>query len=66
MKIPMKDITDLEDSIVSEIDYNHHEFPGGCEMKTDKASSNIIDLFTQFLTDKGIELIGGYNAKRNL
>ena len=56
MKIKLKDLTDLEDAIVDEINYNHNEFPGGCELKTDKASSNIIDLFTIFLTDRGVEL----------
>jgi len=56
MKISMKELKDLEDTVVDEIDYNHTVFPGGCEMKTDRASSNIIDLFVQFLEDRGAEL----------
>jgi len=56
MNIPIKDLTDLEDTIVDEINYNHNTFPGGCEMKTDKASSNIVDLFVQFLEKRGFEL----------
>ena len=56
MKIPINELKDLEDAVSSEINYNHHEFPGGCEMKTDKASSNIIDLFSQFLEEHNIEL----------
>ena len=56
MKISMQALKDLEDTVVDEIDYNHTVFPGGCDMKADKASSNIIDLFVQFLEKKGIEL----------
>ena len=33
MQIPIKELKDLEDTIVSEIEYNHHEFPGGCELR---------------------------------
>ena len=56
MQIPIKELKDLEDAVSSEISDNHHEFPGGCEMKTGQASSNIIDLFTQFLEEKGVEI----------
>ena len=57
MKITLKDLDDLSEVIADEINCNHHEFPGGCDMKTDKASSNIVDLFTQFLEKKGAEIV---------
>jgi len=56
MKIPYKEVTDLEDNVVNEINYCHNTFPGGCDLKADTASSNIIDMFVMFLEKNGIEV----------
>ncbi len=57
MQFSLKDLTDLEYSISSEIESHHKEFTGGCTIDISGASSNIGDLLTQFLTDRGVELV---------
>ena len=53
MKISLKDLKDLEDGVVNDIDGARK----AGEIRPDIASSNIIDRFCQWLEKKGIELV---------